>query len=324
MTGSPAYAGNDTLYISATPNVIASLHTAMPDVATSTFVTSADGLKLHARCHGRRVEGIPPVICLPGLTHTAAHFEPLATALANDPAHPRQVIALDYRGRGLSDYDPHPANYNVQTELADVLAVTEALACQPAVFVGTSRGGILSMLLATVRPEIMAGAVLNDIGPVIELEGLIHIKSYVGKLPRLQSFEQGAAILRRLFETQFPKLTPEDWLTAARRTFKQEGDRLVPTYDVALAKTLESVDAEHPLPPLWDAFDALAGMPVMAIRGGHSRLLSAETLQAMAARHPALEILEVPDQGHPPLLAETAVIARIADFIDRCAERARP
>lgn len=285
---------------------------------TSTFVTAADGLKLHARCHGRRIGGALPVVCLPGLTHTAAHFEPLATALANDPVRPRRVIALDYRGRGLSDYDREPANYNVQTELADVLTVTQALDCLPALFIGTSRGGILSMLLATVRPETIAGVVLNDIGPVIELEGLLHIKSYVGKLPRIQTFEQGAAILRRLFETEFPGLTREDWLAAARRAFKPDEGRLVTTYDIALAKTLEGVDAEHPLPPLWDAFDALAGVPVMAIRGGNSTLLSPETLQAMAARHPALETLEVPDQGHPPLLAEPDVIARIADFIDRC------
>ena len=288
---------------------------------TSVFVTASDGLRLHVRCHGRHVAGALPVVCLPGLTHTAAHFEPLAMALASDPARPRRVIALDYRGRGLSDYDPDPANYNVQTELADVLAVTAALDCQPAVFVGTSRGGILSMLLATVRPEIIAGVVLNDIGPVIEIEGLMHIKSYVGKLPRLHTFEQGAGILRRLFETQFPKLSADEWLAAARRTFKEDEGRLVPTYDIALAKTLEGIDAEHPLPPLWDAFDALAKVPVMAIRGANSELLSAETLQAMAARHPALETLEVPDQGHPPLLAEAEVIARIADFVRRCVAR---
>jgi pimeloyl-ACP methyl ester carboxylesterase len=286
--------------------------------ATSIFITTADGLRLHARCHGRRADRSLPVICLPGLTHTAAHFEPLATALASDPQKPRFVIALDYRGRGLSDYDPEPAHYNVQTELADVLTVTEALDCLPAVFIGTSRGGILSMLLATVRPETIAGVVLNDIGPVIELAGLLHIKPYVGKLPRIQTFEQGAAILRRLFEPQFPRLTRDDWLAAARRTFKQDEGRLVTTYDIALSKTLESVDAEHPLPPLWDAFDALAGVPAMAIRGANSTLLSPATLQAMAARHPALETLEVPEQGHPPLLAEPDVIARIADFIDRC------
>ncbi len=285
---------------------------------TSTFVTAADGLRLHARCHGRRAGGALPVVCLPGLTHTAAHFEPLATALANDPATPRRVIALDYRGRGLSDYDPEPAHYNVQTELADVLTVTQALDCLPAVFIGTSRGGILSMLLAAARPETIAGVVLNDIGPVIEIEGLLHIKSYVGKLPRVQSFEQGAAILRRLFEPQFPRLTRDDWLAAARRTFKEDEGRLVPTYDSALAKTLDGVDAEHPPPPLWDAFDALAAVPVLAIRGGKSTLLSAETLHAMAARHPALETLEVPDQGHPPLLAEADVIARIGGFVERC------
>ena len=112
-------------------------------------------------------------------------------------------------------------------------------------------------------------------------------------------------------------------LAAARRTFKEDQGGLVPTYDIALSKTLESVDAEHPLLPLWEAFDALAPMPAMAIRGANSELLSTETLREMAARHPALETLVVPDQGHPPLLAEPDVIARIADFIDRCSRQAR-
>jgi pimeloyl-ACP methyl ester carboxylesterase len=288
------------------------------DHATSVFISAPDGLKLHVRCYGKRSAQALPVVCLPGLARTAGDFETLAVALAQGPTTPRRVIALDYRGRGQSDYDRDPANYSFQVELADVLAVLTALDCQPAVIVGTSRGGILAMLMAALRPSVIAGVVLNDIGPVIEPQGLMRIKGYVGKLPQPRSYGEGAEILRRLFDAQFPKLTAEDWLASAHRAFKDVNGELVPDYDVALAKTLEGVDFEKPLPPLWPQFDALKNVPVMVIRGANSDLLSQATVDAMRARRAALETLEVPDQGHTPLLVETDVIARIADFVARC------
>src|SRR5262252_9532344 len=152
----------------------------------SLFVSAQDGLRLHVRAHGARTSRALPVVCLPGLARTAADFDTLAVALASD--RERRVLALDYRGRGKSDYDRKPANYNLQVELADVLSVLTALGIGRAAFVGTSRGGILTMLLAVARPAGLAGCVLNYIGPVIDLEGLIRIKGYVGKLPQLPSF----------------------------------------------------------------------------------------------------------------------------------------
>src|SRR5450631_1179128 len=285
---------------------------------TSAFISAPDGLRLHARCYGARSAPTLPVVCLPGLARTAADFEALGQALASDESLPRRVIALDYRGRGQSEYDRDPAHYNFQVELADVLAVIAALDAARAILIGTSRGGILAMLLAAVRPSAIAGVVLNDIGPVIEPKGLIRIKGYVGKLPQPRSFEEGAEILRRLFDHQFPKLGPDDWLASARRTFRQENGALVPTYDVNLAKTLEGVDFEKPFPPLWSQFDALGHCPMMVIRGANSDLLSPATAEAMRARRATLETIEVPDQGHTPLLAEADVIARIANFAGRC------
>ena len=288
------------------------------DTSYSTFITAPDGLRLHARCYGRASAAGTPVVCLPGLARTSADFDVLATALSRDGPHPRRVIALDYRGRGLSQYDRDPANYSLPVELADVLAVITALESLPAIFIGTSRGGILTMLLAAVRPSAIAGAVLNDIGPVIEPQGLMRIKSYVGKLPQPRTFEEGGEILRRLFHSQFPRLGADDWLAAARRMFKEENDRLVTTYDPKLATTLQGIDLEQPVPALWKEFDALANVPVMVLRGANSDILSAATITQMRARRPALEALEVPDQGHAPLLADPDTVASLLSFISRC------
>jgi pimeloyl-ACP methyl ester carboxylesterase len=282
---------------------------------SSTFISASDGLRLHARLYGNRASRLLPVVCLPGLARTAEDFDRLAGVLA---AQGRRVIALDYRGRGLSDYDSDPANYTFPVELGDVLAVLTALDTLPAIFVGTSRGGILTMLLAALRPTAIAGCVLNDIGPVIEPKGLMRIKGYVGKMPQPRSYEEGAEILRRLFDAQFPKLTHEDWLASARRAFKQESGAFVPTYDFKLAKTMEGVDFEKPFPPLWAQFDAIPAVPVMVIRGENSDILSAVTVDAMRTHRPALEAIEVPDQGHAPLLAEDDIIERIAEFACRC------
>jgi pimeloyl-ACP methyl ester carboxylesterase len=258
------------------------------------------------------------VVCLPGLARTTEDFDDLGRALAADPEAPRRVYALDYRGRGLSDYDKNPQNYSLATELGDVLSVLTALGIPPAVFVGTSRGGILTMLLAGARPMAIAGAILNDIGPVIEPAGLVRIKSYIGKLPRPRSFEEGADILRRLFGQQFTRLSDAEWLANARRTFKAGKRGLDPTYDVQLARTLAGIDFNRPIPPLWAEFDALGRVPLMVLRGANSDLLSEETLTAMRARHLALEAVVVPDQGHAPILGGDELIGRISKFVAAC------
>jgi pimeloyl-ACP methyl ester carboxylesterase len=294
-----------------------------PTAAKSLFVTAQDGLRLHVRAYGPHPNQPSagdrlPVVCLPGLARTAADFDTAALALSADPRRPRRVLALDYRGRGRSDYDRQPANYNLQVELADVLSVLTALEISRAVFIGTSRGGILSMLLAAARPTMIAGCVLNDIGPVIELKGLMRIKSYVGKLPRAASIHEAADVLRRLFGSQFPKWNDDDWVAFARLTFKEAGGRIVPDYDVKLAKTLKGIHPDRPLAPLWHAFDALAGRPLLVIRGGNSDILSAATVQGMRERHRDLGVLEVADEGHAPRLADAAILERIASFVANC------
>jgi pimeloyl-ACP methyl ester carboxylesterase len=282
------------------------------------FVSAPDGLRLHARSYGARDRRRTPVVCLPGLARTTHDFDTLAEALAKDPERARHVLAIDYRGRGESEYDRDPTNYNIATEVADLLAILTALEVEPAVLVGTSRGGVLAMVLATVRPTAIAGVVLNDIGPVIETKGLVRIKSYLGRLPQPKSLDDAAEILRHLFAVQFPKLGPDDWTGFARRTFKEQDGSLKPRYDPKLAEVLKGVDMARAVPPLWKEFDALASVPVMVVRGTNSDVLTAETVDAMRARRPDLATLEVPDQGHAPLLAESDVIAAIAAFIDKC------
>jgi pimeloyl-ACP methyl ester carboxylesterase len=282
----------------------------------SEFVTAQDGLKLHVRVHGARTAPGRPVVCLPGLSRTTEDFDELAAALANGGA--RQVIALDSRGRGRSDYDPQPANYNLTVELADVIAMLTALAIPPAVFVGSSRGGILTMMLGGARPTAIAGVILHDIGPVIEPKGLMRIKSYVGKLPRPRSYEEGAEILRRLFDAQFPRLAPDQWLAAARRAWWMHDGALVPTYDERLDRTLAGLDLERALPPLWNEFDSLGRIPMLVIRGANSDILSAATVAAMRARRTEMGAIEVPDQGHVPLLRGAEILQHVADFVTSC------
>jgi pimeloyl-ACP methyl ester carboxylesterase len=281
------------------------------------FVTAQDGAMLHVRCYGSRHASAHSVVCLPGLARTAADFHPLATALAADPASPRLVLALDYRGHGQSQYDRNHNHYTIRVVLADLSAVLAALEITSAIFVGTSFGGVLAMMLAALPPIAVTGVILNDIGPVLEPAGLMRIKNYVGKLPTARNFKEGAEILRWLFAAQFTKLSPDDWMAFAQRTWHEDHGALVPTHDPKLARALRGMSLER-IPTLWDQFDALAHIPLMVIRGANSDMLASTTLNTMLARRDQLEVIIVPDQGHAPLLAEAKVISRIAAFVASC------
>ena len=222
----------------------------------SVFVTAPDGLRLHIRSYGSSVASALPVVCLPALARTAADFHPLATALVADPANPRLVLALDYRGHGQSQYDHNPKNYAIRVALADLSAVLAAFEITSAIFVGTSFGGVLAMMLAALPPTAVAGVILNDIGPVMEPRGLMRIKSYVGKLPIARNFEEGAEILRWLFEAQFTKLAPQEWVAFAQRTWREGHGTLVPSHDPKLERALRGYSLER-LPTLWDQFDIM-------------------------------------------------------------------
>jgi pimeloyl-ACP methyl ester carboxylesterase len=287
---------------------------------TSVFVTVQDGSRLHLRDYGSSATTALPLICLPGLTGTSADFHELGAALACRHDNPRRILAIDCRGRGLSDYR-NPRNYALAIELADLLSVLAALEIEESTVIGTSRGGLVAMLLAASRPHAIAGVIFNDVGPVVEAAGLMRIKQQIETLPLPRSFEEGADILRRLNAAQFPKFAPADWVRMSRRIFRKSGRGFVTCFDPKLAGTLEGLDLRPPL-SLWPQFDALGRVPIMVIRGANSDILSAATIGAMRARRPDLKLIEVPDQGHAPLLEEPGLIASIAEFLASCDRKA--
>ncbi len=291
----------------------------MPAQFRDLYCQSADGLKLHAKIIGPDNGSALPLLCLPGLTRTTDDFDDIARALATNPAAPRMVVAVDYRGRGLSDYDPDPAKYAVPVELGDVLTIAASLGITRAILLGTSRGGLISMALAAVQPQLLAGVILNDIGPALEMDGLMKIKGYIANPPPRTTWDEAARGLKDLFGSVFPSLNDAGWMAWAHRAFREKADGgLERTYDLKLSHTLDGLDPASPLPQVWELFDKLAGVPLMLIHGGLSDLLSPQGVQDMIARRPDIDLVKVPDQGHAPLLADKPTMERIVAFCARC------
>ena len=281
----------------------------------SRFIAGLDGLRLHVRDYGSPLDPGLPVVCLPGLTRNSADFGPLASALAGGLSGvKRRVLALDYRGRGLSEYDLDWKNYSLAIENGDVLSVLAALEINAAIFIGTSRGGLHTMLLSATRPTVIRGAVLNDIGPVLEPRGMARIRGYVGKLPVPRSIPDAIDLLKEMMSERFNGLSEADWQAYAKITFADAVGRIGSRYDQNLMKTLDGLDLEQPLPALWPQFDGLRAVPLLIVRGANSDLFSAETLKEMAARHPGAEVHTVEGQGHAPLLLDQVTITRICGF----------
>ncbi len=291
---------------------------------SSRFCTARDGLRLHFREYGSPLDPGLAVVCLPGLSRTSADFGPLASALCSGLAggRRRRVLALDYRGRGLSDYDSDWKHYSLPVENDDILTVLDAAGVDRAVIIGTSRGGLHAMLLSETRPSLLAGIVLNDIGAVFEPRGIARIRSYVGKVAAPNSEADAVDLIKKLMSEHFTSLDEADWSAYARMTFAGEDGRFALRYDPQLGKAMESFDLAQPMPALWTQFDGLRDAPLLIIRGGNSDLFSAETLAEMAQRHAGSEIHVVEGQGHPPLLIDAESVRRIADFVASVEARA--
>ncbi|UCI32727.1 alpha/beta fold hydrolase [Mesorhizobium sp. B4-1-4] len=283
------------------------------------FYAASDGLRLHARVYGEANSGHWPVVCLPGLTRNARDFHELALRLSAG-SNPRRVVAFDYRGRGQSAYDPDVSHYNVGVEAGDILGGLAALGIEAAAFIGTSRGGLIIHVLGAARPGVLKAIVLNDIGPVIEPAGLAHIQFYLERAPKPKTFTEAMEAQRSVHGKDFPILTDADWTRMVRALYRATDQGLLPDFDPKLVDTVAGLDLSQPLPALWPQFDALAAIPLLAIRGANSRLLSADALQQMQERHPAMETITVEGQGHAPFLETGSLPETIAAFLDR-AER---
>lgn len=281
------------------------------------FYSAQDGLRLHARIYGGGIEGPVPAVCLPGLTRSAADFHDLALYLSQRARTRRKVIAFDYRGRGRSDHDPNWKNYDVIVEANDVLAGLAALGVGAAALIGTSRGGLITYAIGAIRPGVMRAVVFNDIGPIVEGTGLAQIRAYLERAPHPADFAEAVAISRAAQGSAFPALTDADWERSARAFWREEKGRLVADFDPALLKTVTTIDLNKPLPVLWPQFEGLYGVPMLAIRGENSALLSAETFAEMEQRHPRIETITVEGQGHAPFLETAGLPMRIAAFLDR-------
>ena len=288
------------------------------------FYQSSDGLTLHAADYGDPLSPWLPVICLPGLSRNTRDFDALARYLSTHPERPRRVLSFDLRGRGLSDWDKEQAHYTPIVEMQDVLDGMAAFDVPRAIVVGTSRGGLIAMLMGVARPAVLAGVVLNDIGPAIEARGLARLKTYVGRMPPPNDWDDAVVLLRRLHGRQFPALTDDEWRAFAWMTWCDEDGLPASDYDPALARTFDGVEFDRPVPTLWSEFGTLARLPVMVIRGRNSDLLSEATAARMAAEHPRLQRVDVEGEGHPPLLVRRSLLDRIAAFIAEAEGREPP
>ncbi|MBS0243675.1 MAG: alpha/beta hydrolase [Proteobacteria bacterium] len=286
------------------------------------FFTSRDGLRLCARYYPAPASNRRPALCLAGLTRNSRDFHLLASFLS-DARNPeaRSVLALDARGRGRSEWDPNWRNYDLGVELADALDLLTIAGMSDVAVIGTSRGGLLAMMMACLRPTAMGAVVLNDIGPVIDREGLVHMSAYVGHMPLPSNWTEAAALVRDLCARKFPAIPDEHWPEIARQWFNEEQGLPTPGYDPAIGKTLSLI--EGPLPTLWPQFQALTRVPVMAIRGEHSDLMSEQTLAEMRLKDPSLVALTVRGQGHAPMLRDRATHFAISEFLSRADNRGR-
>ncbi|OYW51048.1 MAG: alpha/beta hydrolase [Novosphingobium sp. 28-62-57] len=284
------------------------------------YWTSSDGLRLHFRYYesdsakdSAKAHHRPPVICLPGLTRNARDFEDLAAALAGE----WRVLCPEMRGRGDSDYAKDPMTYTPLQYLQDVQALLAQEEIDRFISIGTSLGGLLTMLLAATNPQCIVAAVLNDIGPEVSAAGLERIRGYVGQGRNFETWMHAARALQESSGDVYPDWDIAQWLKYAKRIMVLgSGGRIAFDYDMKIAEPFEAPAGATPQVDMWPMFDALATRPLLVLRGETSDILSAETAANMASR-PGVELVTLPRIGHAPTLDEPESIAAIRRLLAR-------
>jgi pimeloyl-ACP methyl ester carboxylesterase len=276
------------------------------------YWSSHDGLRLYARVYPGPEPLAPTVLCLHGLTRNSRDFEDLAPHLQRR----YRVIVPDVRGRGLSARDPNPQNYQPAIYLQDILALIDTVAAQRVAVIGTSMGGLLAMMMTVAHRDRVSGVVLNDMGPEVDPKGLERIKGYAGRLPAPKNWNDAIAQTRAMFGEAWPNLSAERWSALARRGYREdEKGGLNVEADPMIGEMLRAAPAASA--NLWPFWKALRGIPMLAIRGAQSDILSVATFAKMKAENPDLIQLEVAQRGHVPLLDEPECVASIDAFLAR-------
>ncbi|MCM2563894.1 alpha/beta hydrolase [Lutimaribacter sp. EGI FJ00015] len=266
--------------------------------------TTSDGLRLHYEDEGTGL----PLLCLPGLTRNARDFDFVAPHLGH-----ARLIRMDYRGRGQSEW-ADPATYTVPQEARDALELLDHLGIEKAAVLGTSRGGIIAMMLAATAHDRLLGVALNDIGPVVEPAGLDAIMDYLGREPGFDDFDQMARARQQATAATFPDVPLARWRQEVTHTHVETPKGLRINYDPNLRRAVEAAAAKG-TPDLWPLFEAIAPLPAAVIHGVNSDILSTATVDEMARRHPGLVVARVPNRAHIPFLDEKPALEALQAWI---------
>ena len=252
-----------------------------------------------------------PVLCLAGLTRSMSDFDYVAPHLSGV-----RMIRMDYRGRGASEWTG-AATYTVPREARDAIELLDHLGIDRAAVLGTSRGGLIGMVLAATAHDRLSGLCLNDVGPEIERAGLERIFDYVGRNPSVATHAELAARMPGLMPG-FADVPEGRWLEDVRRHYHETPDGLRITYDPALREAFLDAFQGDPV-DLWPLWQATAGLPVALIRGANSDLLSPAVAARMQAMRPDLITAQVPGRAHIPWLDEAPALDAIGRWLTACA-----